>query len=180
MGGAGIAGVGSSSTVASSAGAATPGSAGVGALSGSTTGGSSVSSPGPNNLLPKTSAMGGRNVFGPLFTSLGMNSGGSNGDSSKTNKYPQLLGPDPKPSTRIEGVGVVAPSKSYQLANDGSLPSAEQTGSSEESRFLPHSRVPGDQDVVDPYRVSQTFLASRGAPKNEPVPFLTDFSAFQR
>jgi len=180
-GATGVDGAGSSSAVAGNAASTPPGSGGVATTTGNTTGGSSTSSLGPNNLLPKTSAMGGRGVFGPLFTALGGDgSGGINGDSSKTNQYPQLLGPDPKPSTRIEGVGVVPPSKSYTLANDGSLPSPAQLGCSENSRFLPTSRVPGDQEGTDPYRVSQSYLASRGSYKNEPVPFLTDFSAFQK
>lgn len=152
------------------------GSGGSATTTGTTTGGSSTSSAGPNNLLPK---MGGRNVFGPLFTSLG-DSSEQGGDSSKTNTYPTLLGPNPKPSTRIEGAGVVDPSKNYTLANDGSLPTGAQTGSDENSRFFPTSRVPGDMDVVDPYRTSQSFQASSYSFKNEPVPFLTDFSAFQR
>jgi hypothetical protein len=125
--------------------------------------------------------MGGRNDFGPLYTSLG-EIAAQGGDSSKSNKYPTLLGPNPKPSTRIEGAGVVDPSKNYTLANDGSLPSSAHTGSDENSRFLPTSRVPGDMDLVaaDPYRTSQSFQASSYSLRNEPVPFLTDFSAFQR
>jgi len=177
--GAAMAAAAAAAGVAGNAASTPPGAGGVATTTGNTTGGSSTSSLGPNNLLPTTSGMGGRNVFGPVFTSLGMG-GGPQGDSSKTNKYPQLLGPDPKPSTRIEGVGVVNPSKSYTLANDGSLPSSAQTGSDENSRFLPHSRVPGDQEGTDPYRVSQSYLSSRGSYKNEPVPFLTDFSAFQK
>jgi len=156
-----------------------PGAGGSATTTGNTTGGSSTSSAGPNNLLPLTSSMGGRNVFGPLFTSLG-EGGGPQGDSSKTNEYPQLLGPEPTPSTRIEGAGVVSPSKNYTMTKDGTLPSAAQTGSNEGSQYLPNSRVPGDQEGTDPYRVSQTYLASRGSYKNEPVPFLTDFSAFQK
>jgi hypothetical protein len=171
-----------SSAAASSApaGGAPPGSGGTATTTGTTTGGSSTSSAGPNNLLPTTSKLGGRNVFGPLFTSLGEINGAQGGDSSKTNTYPTLLGPNPKPSTRIEGAGVVNPSKNYTLANDGSLPSSAQTGSDEDSRFLPTSRVPGDMDIVDPYRTSQSFQASSYSLRNEPVPFLTDFSAFQR
>jgi hypothetical protein len=165
-----------SSAAASSAPA---GSGGTATTTGTTTGGSSTSSAGPNNLLPTTSKLGGRNVFGPLFTSLG-DSSAQGGDSSKSNTYPTLLGPNPKPSTRIEGAGVVKPSKNYTLANDGSLPSSAHTGSDEDSRFLPTSRVPGDMDIVDPYRTSQSFQASSYSLRNEPVPFLTDFSAFQR
>jgi hypothetical protein len=171
-----------SSAAASSApaGGAPPGSGGTATTTGTTTGGSSTSSAGPNNLLPTTSKLGGRNVFGPLFTSLGEINGAQGGDSSKSNTYPTLLGPNPKPSTRIEGAGVVNPSKNYTLANDGSLPSSAHTGSDENSRFLPTSRVPGDMDIVDPYRTSQSFQASSYSLRNEPVPFLTDFSAFQR
>jgi hypothetical protein len=170
---------GSSAAASSAPAGAPPGAGGSATTTGNTTGGSSTSSAGPNNLLPLTSSMGGRNVFGPLFTSLG-EGGGPQGDSSKTNEYPQLLGPEPTPSTRIEGAGVVSPSKNYTMTKDGTLPSAAQTGSNEGSQYLPNSRVPGDQEGTDPYRVSQTYLASRGSYKNEPVPFLTDFSAFQK
>jgi hypothetical protein len=34
--------------------------------------------------------------------------------------------------------------------------------------------------VQDPYRVSQQFASSSYSFKTEPVPFLTDFSAFQK
>jgi hypothetical protein len=94
-------------------------------------------------------------VFGPLFTSQGEGSI-EGADTSKTNKYPQLLGGDNgKASTRVDGAGIVAPT-------------------------LPFSIEPGDMDLIpDPYRVSQQFSAASYSSKTEPVPFLTDFSAFQ-
>jgi hypothetical protein len=47
------------------------------------------------------------------------------------------------------------------------------------SGFLPFSRQPGDQErIPDPYRVSQSYSPASNSSKNEPVPFLTDFSAF--
>lgn len=103
-------------------------------------------------------------------------------DSSKTNQYPELMGGgDNKPSTRIDGGGIVAPSKNWQLAMDGSLPSDASLGATENSKYLPFSRQPGDMDLVpDPYRVSQQFSAASYSFKTEPSPFLTDFSAFQR
>jgi hypothetical protein len=147
--------------------------------SGTTTGGSSTSSMGPNNLLPSTSGIG---VFGPTFTGFGETATAyaNGGDSSKTTKYPELLGGgDRAPSTRIEGVGIVQPSKNYQLIQD--LPGPDQTGSSEQSQFLPYSRSPGDLDKIpDPYRVSQSYKPSSYSYKYDPVPFLTDFSAFQK
>jgi hypothetical protein len=103
-------------------------------------------------------------------------------DSSKTNQYPELMGGgDNKPSTRIEGGGIVAPSKNWQLANDGSLPNCDSLGCNENSKYLPFSRQPGDMDLIpDPYRVSRQFSAASYSFKTEPTPFLTDFSAFQR
>ena len=120
--------------------------------SGTTTGGTTGSTQGPN------SGGGGdrrKQVFGPLF--MGEGEGGVKGaDSSKTNKYPQLLGGDGgKASTLVDGAGIVAPT-------------------------LPFSIEPGDMELIpDPYRVSQQFSTSSYSSKTEPVPFLTDFSAFQ-
>ena len=63
----------------------------------------------------------------------------------------------------------------------GAIPSSAGLGSDEKSKYLPFSRQPGDMDLVkDPYRVSQQFASSSYSFKTEPVPFLTDFSAFQR
>jgi len=143
-----------------------PGSGGSAAVTrGNTTGGTSDTSYGPNSGARR------KQVFGPISNGRGE---GSDGvvpmDSSKTNQYPELLGGgDAKPSTRIDGVGIVPPTKNWQLANDGSLPSSESLKSS----------VPGDKDLIpDPYRVSQQFSAASYSFKTDPVPFLTDFSAF--
>ena len=151
--------------------------------SGNTTGGSSTSSIGPN------SGGGGdrrKQIFGPEFTSIGDGAGDPARDpardSSKTTVYPKLLGGgETKPTTRIEGAGIVPPSKNWQLKMDGSLPSFGGLGSNEDSKYLPTSRVPGDMEkIADPYRVSQSYSAANYSFKTEPVPFLTDFSAFQK
>lgn len=149
----------------------------VSTTTGTTTGGSSTSSFGPN------SGGGGnrRNqVFGPLSGGRGEGSGFVPSDSSKTNQYPEIMGGgDNKPSTRIDGGGIVAPSKNWQLAMDGSLPDCKSLGCDENSRYLPYSRQPGDMDLIpDPYRVSQQFSTASYSFKTEPSPFLTDFSAF--
>jgi hypothetical protein len=155
-----------------------PGSGGQAVFTGNTTGGSSDTS------LGSTSGGGGdrrKQIFGPLFTSRGegAGSGASSGNSTKDNIYPELLGGGvPKKSTRIDGAGIVAPSKNSDTTG---LPSSAGLGSDENSKYFPTSRVPGDMDLIpDPYRVSQTFSASNYSVKNEPVPFLTDFSAFQK
>jgi hypothetical protein len=159
---------------------APPGTAATTPASQSSTGGSSTSSFGPNSG-GSTGGNRRNQVFGP-------GSGGRGEgnvvpmDSSKTNQYPELMGGgDNKPSTRIEGGGIVAPSKNWQLTMDGSLPSDASLGATENSKYLPFSRQPGDMDLIpDPYRVSQQFSAASYSFKTEPSPFLTDFSAFNR
>jgi hypothetical protein len=144
---------------------------------GTSTGGSSTSSLGPNSG-------GGRRgqIFGPTFNGIGNDGKVRPMDSSKTNNYPELLGGgDGKPSTRIDGAGIVDPSKNWQLANDGSLPNCTSLGCDENSRYFPYSRQPGDMELIpDPYRVSQQFSSASYSFKTEPTPFLTDFSAFLR
>lgn len=144
-----------------------------GVTTGNTTGGASDTSLGPtNNPGPRNNQ-----IYGPVFTSKG-NPGKPGGDSSKMNVYPELLGGIIKPSTRVEGAGIVKPSKN---SDTSLLPSAGGLGATEDSKYFPTSRTPGDMDLIpDPFRVSQTFSASNYSFKTDPVPFLTDFSAFQK
>ena len=149
-----------------------------GTTAGGTTGGSSDSSAAPNSGGASNRS---KQVFGPTFTGFG-EGGVVPSDSSKTNQYPELLGGgNTRPSTRTEGGGITSPSKSWQLSMDGSLPTTAGLGADENSKYLPFSRQPGDMELIpDPYRVSQQFSAANLSSKTEPVPFLTDFSAFQR
>ncbi len=138
-----------------------------------TTGGSS-------NILGATTptpSTKGKNIFGPTFAGFGAGDAKNSTDTSKTLEYPQLLGGGIfKPSTRIDGVGIVAPS--LNSGTEG-LPSSKSLGTDENAKFFPNSRSPGDMDLIpDPYRVSSTFTTSSYSSKTEPVPFLTDFSAF--
>ena len=132
---------------------------------------------------PTSGGTKGNKIWGPVFPGFGEGDGswGKGGDSTKKNNYPVLLGPKPDKSTMVEGAGIVPPSKSWQLTEGGDLPSSASLGTNEGSQFLPNSRTPGDQDLIpDPYRVSSTFTTSSYSSKTEPVPFLTDFSAFQK
>ena len=143
-----------------------------------TTGGSSTSTWGPTTGGP-TSRL--RQIFGPQFTGQDGDLSQNGGDSSQTNVYPELLGGLIDSSSRIPGAGIQPPSKNWTLAKNGSLPPQSSMGADEMARYFPFSRTPGDMDVIpDPYRVAQTFSASSYASKTEPVPFLTDFSAFQK
>lgn len=163
----GVSGTSVSSTVATTA-----------AMTGTTTGGSSTSSLGPTNIPAGTK--GARVVYGPEWKGLGEGGGLSGGDSTSTRSYPVLLGPEPVASTRIDGVGVIAPSQNYLLGVSGSLPSAGSLGATEMSGFFPYSRVANTELSVDPWRVASAFSTSSYSQKTDPVPFLADFSAFQR
>ena len=143
-------------------------SAPIAAFSGTTTGGSSTSSAGPN------SGGSSGNLFGPEYAGVDPNATGTV-VSGRQRKYPTLIGPKDSGSTMLEGVGIVAPSQNYALAQSGQLPGAGSLG------LVGSSRQPGDMDLIpDPYRVSQSYSASSYSSKTEPVPFLSDFSAFTK
>ena len=108
------------------------------------------------------------NIWGPKYTGMGTNTGGDNGGESR--EYPTLIGPQPKESKMVEGAGIANVSKQT------TLPSSASTGSDPNSQFFGTSRSPGDQDLFpNPYL---EFTPSTGSSKTEPVPYLSDFSAF--
>lgn len=116
-------------------------------------------------------------LFGPAFTSFGDPSpSGNTLDSSKYTSYPQVLGGVPDKSTRtVPGAGVISGPRQLEL------PTMDSLASSAQAQFFPFSRTPGDMEKIpDPYRVSQMFSTASYSSKTEPVPFLTDFSAFQK
>jgi hypothetical protein len=101
-------------------------------------------------------------LWGPPFSGQGMPRYMGDGNGSG-NGYPGLLGPPP-PGPKL---------------GKNNLPSSASLGTDPMSGFLPFSRQPGDQELIpDPYRVSQSYSSASYSSKNEPVPFLTDFSAF--
>jgi hypothetical protein len=159
-------------------------------------GGSSQQNPGGSGL-PQGFRKG--NIWGPAYTGMGDNSGDGLGSGARD--YPTLLGPQPKEATMVEGAGIAQPSIKKLLAKKGALPSSGAMGSDEESKFFGASRlpggagglgggpaggpagstVPGDQDMYPGYfggAGSTAYTSSTGSSKTEPVPFLSDFSAF--
>ena len=116
-------------------------------------------------------------LLGPAFTSFGDPSpSGNTLDSSKYTSYPQVLGGvSGKSATVVPGAGVISGTKTLEL------PSMDSLGASAAAQFFPFSRTPGDMEKIpDPYRVSQMFNTASYSSKTDPVPFLTDFSTFQR
>lgn len=101
----------------------------------------------------------GRNVQGPESGGLGTSN--TTGGLGIPRSYPVLYGGE----------------QQYSSA----LPSSSSLGTDPTSKFLPYSRVPGDQDLYpDPYRLGKYFSSSSYSDKNapEPAPFLADFSKF--
>jgi hypothetical protein len=119
-------------------------------------------------------------LFGPVFTGLGEGDGVTGYDSSKTNQYPELIGGGGS-STRARRPGEPGAGFGFGELGVGAIPSMDGLGSDPNNRFFPTSRSPGDMEIFpDPYRVSRQFQTSSYSFKTEPVPFLTDFSAFYR
>jgi hypothetical protein len=120
------------------------------------------------------------NVLGPVFTSYGSPVDGGDPNTWKSKQYPELLGGgDPAARQREQGAGG---GFGFGLGSlTGAMPTAAGLGATEQSRFFPTSRQPGDMELIpDPYRVSQQFSSASYSFKTEPTPFLTDFSAFFR
>ena len=133
------------------------------------------------NLIAPTSGTvsKGKTVWGPIFSGQGTDLGETGGDSTKSNVYPELLGGNMgQQSSRVDGVGITTPS---QPGLGSILPSSQSLGTDLNSGFLPFSRQPGDMDLVpDPYRLGKNFSTKNYSSERDPVPFLTDFSAFYK
>lgn len=108
-------------------------------------------------------------VMGPNWGGMGVLSSSSTARSSQP--APTLYGPiggkpkqvDQKNSTSTLGI-----------------PSFASAGSDWSNMFAVTSRAPGDQDLIpNPYLQSTSYSLANGSQKTDPVPFLTDFSAFQ-
>jgi len=125
----------------------------------------------------KVAGVPGNNVFGPAFVGVGVNS--NNAGLLGPVPYPYLYGPKPDSSTMVPGAGIAQPSQAATLTDSGALPSSKGTGSDKNSQYFGASRVPGDKDIVpNPYATNIAFSPSSGSSKTEPLPYLTDFSAF--
>lgn len=103
-------------------------------------------------------------VGGPKYGGLGAPIASSSSGSYETG--PVLYGPK------------AAQNKNIDTTNW--TPSYWSVGSAWNSMFAGTSRVPGDQDLIpNPYLQSTAYSLANGSQKTNPVPFLSDFSAFQ-
>ena len=130
--------------------------------SGTRTGGADITGLATGGAEEGTWAGTGKNVQGPSSGGRGIaDVGTTTGGIGIPRNYPVLYG------------GM----QEYKSA----IPSSKSLGSDPTARFLPYSRIPGDQDLYpDPYRLGKYFSSSSYANKDapEPAPFLADFSKF--
>jgi len=185
---AGMAAAATGGAASTAAPAGTTGQTASGASTGNTTGGTTTnpqptsggvaSSSAPVSTDSQTVAgVSGNNVYGPPFVGVGVNV--DNGGLLGPVPYPYLYGPKPDSSTMVPGAGIAQPSQAATLVDSGVLPSIKVTGSDVNSKYFGASRVPGDKDIVpNPYATNIAFSPSSGSSKTEPLPYLTDFSAF--
>lgn len=167
-------GSGSDSSSSSSSSSDSSSSSGSGSGSGS----SSNTTGGSQTFRTSNSGNSKGNLWGPAFSGMGNNAGFGTGTGGAARDYPTLLGPKPVASTMVEGAGIMNPSQHETIVTSGVLPGAAGTGSDPNSQFFGSSRVPGDKDLFpNPY---QEFTPSVGSSKTEPVPYLSDFSAFSK
>ena len=136
----------------------------------------------PYDLWPGTKGNGARRQ--PVLTGTSMEvrgptwggraSGGSSSSSSPA-MTAQLYGP-----TGGETANTGWGHSQINSADTSTLPSYASAGSEPENAYAVTSRVPGDMDLFpNPYIQSSTYSIANGSQKTDPVPFLTDFSAFQ-
>lgn len=114
-------------------------------------------------------------VKGPSYGGRGVAvASSSNGESSKP--APTLYGP-----TAGGGQNMGWGHPQINSGDTSALPSDASAGSDPSNMFAATSRVPGDMDLFpNPYIQSTTYSLANGSQKTDPVPFLTDFSAFQK
>ena len=126
-----------------------------------------TSTPPPGNNLP---------VNGPSWGGRGILSGSSSSLMS-SRPAPTLYGPQAGKTGPGSGLQSGYPQTNSQ---NGQFGSSCTTGSNPNNAFAATSRCPGDQDLIpNPYLQSTTYSLANESQKTDPVPFLTDFSAFQ-
>jgi hypothetical protein len=128
---------------------------------------SSMSAPSP---APPGSSL---RVKGPSWGGKGQSASSASASSSIANPF--LYGP---------GSGNGSFGSGYPQINSMDvtmLPSTDSLGSNPDNQYAVTSRVPGDQDLVpNPYLQSTSYSLANNSQKTDPVPFLANFSAFQR
>jgi hypothetical protein len=117
-------------------------------------------------------------VKGPSWGGKGQSAASASASSGIPNPFLYGPGSGNKSSSGSDGAGF-----GFQL-NSGDtsmLPSLDSLGSNPENQYAVTSRVPGDQDLVpNPYMQSSSYSLANNSQKTDPVPFLANFSAFQR
>jgi len=115
-------------------------------------------------------------IKGPSYGGRGVAVASSSSGASSSKPAPTLYGP-----TAGGGQNMGWGHPRINSGDTSALPSDASAGSDPSNMFAATSRVPGDMDLFpNPYIQSTTYSLANGSQKTDPVPFLTDFSAFQK
>jgi len=120
-------------------------------------------------------------VSGPTFGGTGVSIMGGSGKTPRSE--PALYGPgsgSAAGSAAGSAGGFGWGSMKSNSVDMSMLPSFTSAGSEPENQYAGTSRAPGDQDFYPPtFAQSSSYSLANASMKTDPVPFLTDFSAFQ-
>lgn len=137
----------------------------------------------PYDLWPGSGSQMGAPQEAPTGATLPVNGPSSGGmgvsmfsGSTTSSSQPALYGPGVGDTSKGMGRG----GAQTNSQNTSAMPDYRTTGSDPSNRFAVTSRVPGDQDIFGSmYIQANTESIANQSLKTDPVPFLTDFSAFQ-
>lgn len=120
-------------------------------------------------------------LFGPKYTSLGETVSSDGADEAAGRRYPALLGPRPRESKFLPSSGSTASDEMSAFFSTSRISAKE--GSKGTAKLGPDGKPIGggiaDDFSYDPSKVGNAaFTTASGSYKTEPIPFLTDFSAF--
>jgi hypothetical protein len=118
-------------------------------------------------------------VKGPSWGGKGQSASSASASSSIPNPFLYGPGSGNKGSGSGDGFGFGFPQ--INSMDVTMLPSTDSLGSNPDNQYAVTSRVPGDQDLVpNPYMQSSSYSLANNSQKTDPVPFLANFSAFQK
>jgi len=132
----------------------------------------------PYDLWPGSGSQMGGPQAAPAGATLPVNGPSSGGMGVSTFSGSTTSSSQPGPA--LYGPSLSSGGSQLNSRNTSAMPDYRTTGSDPSNRFAVTSRVPGDQDMFGSmYIQANTDSIANQPMKTDPVPFLTDFSAFQ-
>jgi hypothetical protein len=132
----------------------------------------------PYDLWPGSGSQMGAPQEPPPGTALPVNGPSSGGTG--VSMFSGYTSSSSQPGPALYGPSLTSGGTQSNSRDTSMLPDYRTTGSDPSNRFAVTSRVPGDQEIFGSlYIQANTESIANQSTKTDPVPFLTDFSAFQ-